>query len=148
MAEENRAWLDRVAGARMEFDSEFSEVVAASSLTNQQWGLIMTAAEFQIEAPENPEQAELVPVTENLPAVMSQVEQLGEGMGMGGQRPASGGGLMDSIKDLFGGGGGGGGSEELVQTAEDLLKQYAEGFQERLEAMDRWEEVCALAADD
>jgi hypothetical protein len=146
MAEENRAWLDRVAGARMEFDSEFSEVVAASSLTNQQWGLIMTAAEFQIEAPENPEQAELVPVTENLPAVMSQVEQLGEGMGMGGQRPASGGGLMDSIKDLFGGGGGG--SEELVQTAEDLLKQYAEGFQERLEAMDRWEEVCALAADD
>lgn len=146
MPQENRAWLDRVAGARMEFDSEFSEVVAASDLTNQQWGLIMTAAEFRITDPGDPEQADLVPVTDNLSAVMGQVEQLGEGMRTGGQRHVGGGGLMDSIKGFLGGGTDG--NDELTQTAEDLLDQYADGFQERLIAMDRWEEVCAMAAED
>jgi hypothetical protein len=146
MSTDNRAWLDRVAGERMEFDSEFSEVVASSALSNQQWGLVMTAAEFRIEGPEDPETADLVPETEKLPAVMEQIEQLDGGMaGMGAGGGGSGGGFLDSLKDTFGGGGG---SDALVETAEDLLAEYADGFQERLVASGRWEEVCAVAAEE
>lgn len=146
MADGNRAWLDRVAGLRMEFDSEFSEVVAESPFTNQQWGLIMTAAEFRIEDPDEPDAATLIPVTDKLPAVMSQVEQLDEGMGgLGGGTGGAGGGIVDSVRDRLGIGDG---DDELVAAAEDLLGEYADGFQERLVAEGRWEEVCAIAAPE
>lgn len=146
MADGNRAWLDRVAGLRMEFDSEFSEVVADSPFTNQQWGLIMTAAEFRIQTPEDPEAAELLPVTEKLPAIMDQVEQLDEGMGgLGGGRRGAGGGIVDSVRDRLGIGDG---DDELVEAAEAMLAQYADGFQERLVAEGRWDEVCEIAAED
>lgn len=144
-SEGSRAWLDRVAGERMEFDREFAEVVAGSEFTNQQWGLVMTAADFRIEEPADPESATLVPVTERLPAVMEQVEALDNGgPGMGGS-PGGGGGVVDSIRDRLGIGGG---DEELTAAATELLEEYAAGFQERLVAAGRWEEVCAIAAGD
>ncbi|MFB6111947.1 MAG: DUF5799 family protein [Halobacteriaceae archaeon] len=144
MANGSRAWLDRVAGERMEFDREFSEVVAESPFTNQQWGLVMTAANFRIENPARPEEAELVPETDRLPAVMGEVENLDSDPARPGG--GGGGGIVDSLRDRLGVGSGG--DDELVDAAEELLEEYASGFQERLVAAGRWEEVCEIAAGE
>lgn len=146
MSDPNRVWLDRVAGERMRFDSEFSEVVAESPLTSQQWGLVMTAAEFRIENPSDPDAAELVVDTDKLPAIMGELDRLDQGMpGARGGQAGSGRGFMDSVRDRLGLGDGG--DPEKREAAEDLLHEYADGFQERLIAADRWTEVCRLAAD-
>jgi len=146
MSEQNRAWLDRVAGERMRFDSEFSEVVADSPFSSQQWGLVMTAAEFRIETPEDPSAAELVVDTDKLPAIMGELDRIDQGLARaGGGDDGGGGGFVDSIRDRLGIGAGG--DDALRAAAEELLAEYAAGFQERLVAADRWDEVCRLAAD-
>lgn len=146
MSDPDRVWLDRVAGERMRFDSEFNEVIADSPFTSQQWGLVMTAAEFHIRNPEDPESAELVAVTDKLPAIMGELDTIDQGMAQaGGGAPGEGSGIVDSIRDRLGFGDAD--DEELRTAAEDLLEEYAAGFQERLVAAGRWEEVCQLAAD-
>ncbi|MCH7661416.1 MAG: hypothetical protein IH933_12825, partial [Euryarchaeota archaeon] len=62
-------WMDRIVGDRMAVDREFTERVNGSRFSSQQWGLIMTATEFEIRNPEEPEQAELVANTEKLPQI-------------------------------------------------------------------------------
>lgn len=146
MSDRDRVWLDRVAGERMRFDSEFSEVIAESPFSSQQWGLVMTAAEFHIQNPSDPDTAELVADASKLPAIMGELDNLDQGMAQaGGGRPGEGSGIVDSIRDRLGMGDGG--DEELRAAAEELLEEYADGFQERLVAADRWAEVCGLAAD-
>jgi len=47
-------WTDRIAGERMAVDKQFADRVEGSSFSNQQWGLVMTAVEFEIEEPASP----------------------------------------------------------------------------------------------
>ncbi|MFC7154808.1 DUF5799 family protein [Halomarina halobia] len=150
-------WTDRIVGARMATDRAFEERIEASEFTRQQWGLIMTATEFEIEHPEDPERARLVGNTESLPAVVPELERMANRgpMGAGGAGAGSssggggGGGLFGSIKSALGLGGGGGDSfdEEKVRRADALVAEYAERLQAFLEDRGRWDEIREAASE-
>jgi len=140
-------WTDAIVGERMAVDDEFTDRVAASRFSGQEWGLIMTAVEFDIEDPDDPEDARVVADTSSLPAIMPELENVrsqmpaaggGNGRGSGG----SGGGIVDSIKGALGlGGGSDGSSEEELAAAEELAQEYADKLQAHLEDAGKWEQV-------
>lgn len=135
-------WTDAIVGDRMTVDREFSARVQESTFTNQEWGLIMTATELEIEAADDPEDARLVADTDKLPGIMPELDKVREGMqamGGGGGGGSSGGGLVDSIKQSLGLGGGT--DEKRLREAEALTQEYADTLQEHLENQGKWEQV-------
>ena len=146
------SWRDRIVGARMAVDNEFADRVTASSFSRQQWGLIMTAIQFEIEEAGDPDAARIVANTDQLPSILPEldsIEQQMQAMGAGGGGGSSGPGLLDSIKDALGIGGG---SEEVDEDrrreAEALTQEYAEALQAHLESTGRWEEIREIAAGE
>jgi len=147
---------DRIAAARMRVDQEFEDRVQASSFSRQQWGLVMTAIEFNIEEADDPEGARLVADTSKLSSVMSQVEDAGNrgpAMGGGGGRgggsggsSGSSGGFFSAVTDALGLGGDSGKSG-LQREAEQLAQEYAEELQAQLENRGRWEQIRSEAGD-
>jgi len=138
-------WTSAIAAERMQLDNEFNEHVTASSFSNQQWSLVMTALEFEIENPDDPETAEIVPNTSNLPTIMPELDRIAQQGPMGGGGQSGGGsgdGLLSGVKDALGLGGGG---DERLEEAETLANQYADRLQEKLEANGRWSSVCQQA---
>ena len=141
-------WTDAIVGERMTVDNQFNDRVAASRFSSQEWGLIMTAAEFEIENAADPDDARIVADTSSLPAIMpelenvrSQVAAMGGAPGQG-DAGGSGGGLVDSIKGALGlGGGDEGPSDEELDAAERLVQEYADELQAHLEDVDKWEQV-------
>ncbi|WP_435073390.1 DUF5799 family protein [Halorubrum sp. HHNYT27] len=142
-------WTDAIVGDRMTVDNQFTDRVAASRFSSQEWGLIMTATEFEIENADDPDDARIVADTSSLPAIMpeldnirSQVAAMGGAPGQG-DAGNSGGGLVDSIKDALGlgGSGGGGASDEELADAERLVQEYATELQAHLESNGKWEQV-------
>ena len=145
-------WTDAIVGERMTVDNQFNERVAASRFSSQEWGLIMTATEFEIENADDPEAARVVADSSSLPAIMPELENLRSQMaGMGGapggdgagDSGGSGGGVVDSIKGALGlgGGGSGGPSGEELEAAERLVQEYADELQAHLEEVGKWEQV-------
>jgi len=150
------SWTDRIVGDRMAVDQEFTDRVTSSQFTSQQWGLIMTAIEFEIENPGDESAARIVADTSNLPAIIPELEKMeGQGpMGRGaspGQGSSGGGGsgLLGGLADkLLGGGSGGGVDEQQVEAAEQLVQEYATQLQEHLEEREKWADVRAVAAGE
>ncbi|MFB6200845.1 MAG: DUF5799 family protein [Halorhabdus sp.] len=141
------SWSEQIAAERMQTDQEFTERVADSPLSSQQWSLVMTAIEFDIERPDDPDAAELVADTSRLSSVMSEIRRMDDRGASGmGTRPteteSDGGGLFDSLKDTLGIGSE---SDPLRETAERLAADYANRLQARLEERDRWGEICTQA---
>lgn len=140
-------WTSAIAAERMEMDNEFADRVEASSFSNQQWSLVMTALEFEIEDPEDPAAAELVADTSNLPTIMPELDRIAQQGPMGGgggqSGGGSGGGLLSGVKEALGFGDGGG--DERLEEAEALGEQYAELLQEKLESKGRWSGICERA---
>ena len=142
-------WTDAIVGERMTVDNQFTDRVSASRFSSQEWGLIMTATEFEIENAADPDAARLVADTSSLPAIMPELENLRSQMGAMGGAPGgggsggSGGGLVDSIKGALGLGGGddGGVDNEELEAAERLAQEYAEELQAHLEDNGRWEQI-------
>ena len=139
-------WTDAIVGERMTVDNQFTERVTASRFSSQEWGLIMTATEFEIEHSNDPEAAQLVADTSNLPAVMPELEnvrsQVAAMGGGGGDAGGSGGGIVDSILGALGlGGDGDGASDEEIEAAERLVQEYADELQAHLEEVGKWEQV-------
>ena len=140
-------WTDAIVGERMTVDNQFNERVAASRFSSQEWGLIMTATELEIENADDPETARVVADTSNLPAIMPELENLrsqmaGMGGAPGGDSGGSGGGVVDSIKGALGfGGGSDGPSDEELEAAERLVQEYADELQAHLEEVGKWEQV-------
>lgn len=146
-------WRDSLAGARMQVDQQFNDRIVASEFTNQQWGLIMTAVEFDIENPEDPESAELVANTDQVEQILPELENMPQGMGAGMQQQGGGGsdgggGILGRIRTaLTGNSGGSGGSDaEKLEEATRLANQYADELQAFLEEQGRWETLCESAA--
>jgi len=146
-------WQDLVVGDRMSVDQQFNERLQQSEFNSQEWGLIMTATEFEIETPEDPERARIVANTEKLPSIMPELENLQNAMGGMGGAPGgdqrggkSGGGLFGSIKDALGLDGDGGGDDDRIEAAERLTQEYAEALQQHLEETGKWETVRERAA--
>jgi hypothetical protein len=143
-------WTDAIVGDRMAVDREFGDRVRASEFTNQQWGLIMTAVEFEIEHAEDPDRARIVADTEHLPGILPELEKNHSPMGppgTEGSRDDDGGGVVDAVRGALGLGG----EDDHAETreaAERLLAEYAETLQRRLEDREKWEEVrTAYAAE-
>jgi len=141
-------WTDRIAGARMTVDQQFTDRVEASSFSNQQWGLVMTAVEFDIDGPEDPETARIVADTSKLGSIMPELDKVANQSPMGGpgDTGGSGGGLLSGVKSILGMDGGEG-DDERAAEAEQLAQAYAEALQSELESKGRWKSVCEQAAD-
>ena len=152
-------WMDRVVSDRMAVDQEFSQRVNESRFSSQQWGLIMTAAEFEIRDPERPGDARLVADTSKLPQIMPELERIdaqaqapgagGTPGSGGGSSSGSGGGVLASIKSALGlGKDGSGSNDEELRAAETLVEEYADRLQTRLEEQGKWASVCEQADTD
>ena len=150
----DREWSDRIAGDRMAVDQEFASAVENSRFSRQQWGLIMTAVEFEVDTSAAGED-HLVANTDNLPHVMSELDDVGGGMGgmgaMGGSEGSGGsdggGGVFGSVKRALGLGGDGGTDQERLDAAERLTQRYADELQQRLEERGKWDDIRASAGD-
>lgn len=139
-------WTALIAAERMELDAEFADRVAASTLSSQQWDLVMTAVEFEIETPETPAEATLVANTDRVPAVAEEfdrVERAKPGGSPGGGR--GDGGILSRVLGALGGGGGDG-EDDRLEAAETLAAQYADRLEEKLREGGRWETICERAA--
>ncbi|MFB6091503.1 MAG: DUF5799 family protein [Haloquadratum sp.] len=139
-------WTDSIVGDRMAVDRTFSGRVESSEFSNQEWGLIMTATEFDIENADDPDAARIVADTENLPQIMPELENVRSRMAQvsGGQDQddAKSSDLFDSLKGALGLGGGSEGSDqERLEAAERLTQAYADELQSHLESNGKWEEV-------
>ena len=140
-------WTDAIVGERMTVDQQFNDDVRQSRFSNQEWGLIMTAVEFEIEDADDPEAARVVADTGNVPSVLPELENVREGMGAMGAAtdgPGSGGGsgFVDSVKSALGlGGGDGGDGDPELRAAEELAQTYADELQRELEENGKWEQV-------
>jgi hypothetical protein len=131
-------WTDAIVGERMALDRDFSDRVRESEFSNQEWGLIMTATEFEIEAAADPDRARIVADTSNLPEMMPELENVRSQMSGGGGESSES--VVDTIKSAFGLGGDDG-DDERLETAERLVQEYAEELQERLESKGKWQRV-------
>lgn len=149
-----RDWTDRIVGARMSVDSDFSSRIDNSQFSRQEWGLIMTAVEFRIEHAEDPGRARLVADTSRIEDIMPEVERAAEMQGQmggrGGNDPSRG-GVLGSLRDALGFGGDAGtrGSVDpnRVAAATSLVEAYTTELQSYLEKQDRWEEVRLAASE-
>lgn len=147
-------WTDAIVGERMAVDREFNERLRESEFTNQEWGLIMTATELEIERPDDPERARLVANTEKLPQIMPELENVRSRMPAGGAPGAgdgggggstSGDGLFGSIKNALGLGDGG--DDRRLEAAERLTQEYADRLQSHLEKRGKWDRARAAYLD-
>lgn len=155
-----------LVGARMRVDSEFATQVEASQFSRQEWSLIMTAVEFDVDRAGDAERARLVADTSKIAEIMPEVQRVADAQGRGMQgmgRPGGSGrslgtGLLDAVSDALGlgrsGGRGEGGSgdtavdPETISAAESLVDHYATELQAHLERNGRWEDVRRAAGDE
>ncbi|NEU59022.1 DUF5799 family protein [Halorussus sp. MSC15.2] len=146
-----RAWQDLIVGDRMAVDQEFAQRITDSQFSRQEWGLIMTAVEFEIENPGDDEQARIVADTSKVEQVMPELENIRNQMnsmaGGGGGGNGGGGGVFDSVKDALGLGGGGGADRDRIEAADRLAQEYAGELQQRLESQGKWSQVRDAAAE-
>lgn len=144
-------WQDMIVGARMAVDRGFANRVQSSALSRPQWGLVMTAVEFEVENADDPEAARIVANTSKLEHVVPEMQSVDDEMNQlrgGGRSSGGGGGMVDGIKNALGIGGGNDDSEELEATAAGLAQEYADELQNHLEDEGRWDEVRRAAAGD
>jgi hypothetical protein len=147
----NDQWRDRIVGDRMTVDQEFTDRVAESTFTRQQWGLIMTAVQFDVEDPGDDEDARLVADTTDLPAVIPELDKMERGPpGVGGPGGSGagggGGGIFGGLKDALGIGDGSEDDaddvdQELLAAAERLTQEYADELQAHLEERGKWADI-------
>ncbi len=143
-------WSDMIIGDRMAVDNEFSSRVDNSRFSRQEWGLIMTATTFEIEDPEDEENATIVADTSQLPAMMPEIENVAEMDPMSPpQKSDSGSSILGSIRSALGLTGGANSSDmdEKIADAETLVSAYARALQNHLETNGRWDEVRSAAAE-
>ena len=139
-------WRDMLVGDRMAVDQAFTDRVQGSAFTNQEWGLIMTATELDIENADDPEAARLVADTEAVESIMPELAAIRSRSGPiagGADEGANDPGIIDSIKGALGfsNDDDDGVDQERLAAAESLAQEYADELQQHLEANDSFEAV-------
>jgi len=145
-------WTDMIVGDRMAVDQEFAQRVNDSEFSRQEWGLVMTAVELDIENAGDDESARLVADTSKVRQVMPEMENIQSQMNAmgGGQQKSDSRGIFSSVKDalgLGGSGGSGGVDEDRLAAAERLAQEYADELQQRLESQGKWERVRSAVSE-
>lgn len=148
-AMEERGWRDLIVGNRMRVDQDFSRVVESSGFSRSEWGMIMTAVDFEVEG--GGDSARLVADTSKIDLILPEVEKVAERMG-GSQGASSGSGLSGLLgnglaKSIRSSLGLGGVDPERRDEAVRLVNEYADLLQANLEERDRWEEIRDLAIE-
>jgi len=144
-------WTDQLAGARMQVDQQYQDTLEASEFSNQEWGLVMTAVDWEIDDPENPEEATLVADTSKLPDIVPELRSIQKEMG-GSPTPVEDGpntrGFLGRLQQYIHHlrAGTGESSQKKIADAEELVEGYTLTLQQYLEEHGRWEDVCAAAA--
>lgn len=146
-------WTDQFIGDRMAVDQEFSDRIQSSSFTTQEWGTIMTAVEFVIESPEDPESATLVARTDDIEHVLPALEDMQGPMGPAGPESSGQSGSGGIVSRILGSLGIGEEKEEKIdeeqlQTAKQLADEYASAFEDHLKEQEKWEQACSVAAEE
>jgi hypothetical protein len=136
-------WRDAIVGDRMRVDQEFAERVQGSGFSNQQWSLIMTAVQLELEG--SGEDATLVADTSRIPDIAPELDRITEQMGAAqpGGGNTGGSNLVDTLKSSLGLGGGSA-DEEMVREAEQLASAYAAALESHLRENGRWDRVVEL----
>jgi hypothetical protein len=107
----------------------------------------MTAVEFELENPDDPESARIVPDTSKVETILPELERVKNqrSMASAGQAAepggSSGSGLLGGIKDALGLGGSGEPDREQLAAAEEMAQMYADDLQAKLEEAGKWERV-------
>ncbi len=145
-------WTDQLAGARMQVDQRFQDRVSASDFSNQEWGLIMTAVEFEVERPDDPERARLVADTDKLEDIVPELGRIQKQMG-GSPTPVDDGpdrgGILGSLRGMLDSLSSNHDStpdEARLDDARELTQGYATELQNFLEERGRWDEIRQAAA--
>jgi len=139
-------WKSQIAGERMAVDGEFSDRVAASSLSSQQWDLVMTAVSLEIEHPEDPDKAELVADTSHLDTMMGDIDRIGSRSPVAKTEDSGSNndGFLSGVLSKLGLDDAG--NEQLKAEAVELAEAYTEALQAKLVERGRWEKTCEIAA--
>jgi len=148
-------WTDRIVGERMAVDQEFSEQIQQSRFSNQQWSLVMTATEFEIEHPDDPDRARIVANTDKLDGVSPNSRTCRRGWvrwaareaGAAVRTPRAAGCSTRSWAHSGWGGDGGSSEKEQRKAAERLTQEYADELQSHLESKGNGETARHAAAD-
>lgn len=140
-------WREAITGARMLVDEAFVDEVDASTFSRQQWGLIMTAVTLRIHRPEEPSAATLYADTEALDGMMDDIQRVPE-LTPGGDADREDKGIIAAFLSALDVGGDDERRQELHTEAERLAEAYATDLQTYLEDEERWEEICAMAAEE
>ncbi len=152
-------WTDAIVGHRMTVDQEFNDQVQASQFSNAEWGLIMTATEFEIEQAEDPEAARIVANTDNVESIIPELESIRSQTAAmagqpGGSPNESTGGLLGSLKSALGFGENSddtdGVDQEKLAAAKRLTQAYADALQSYLVETESFEQarIAYLDAQD
>jgi len=146
-------WQDLLVGDRMAVDQAFTDRVQESEFTNQEWGLIMTATELDIEHADDPEAARLVADTEAVASILPELEAVrsqGGPMAMGDASDDDSPGVVESIKGALGldTGDDDGIDREQLAAAESLAHAYAEELQHHLESNGDFERIRRAYTDE
>jgi len=135
-------WRDLIVGDRMQVDQQFAERVRQSEFSNQQWSLIMTAVELEVEG--TGEETTLVADTSRVPDIIPELDRITEQMGpQAGSLDRDGSGLLGSLKSSLGLGGGNA-DEETVRAAERLAADYATELESHLRENGKWARIVEL----
>lgn len=144
----DQTWTDLIVGDRMTVDQQFNDRVTASEFTRQEWGLVMTAVEFEIENPEDADDARIVANTSKLEHVMPELDNIKQQMNpMGGGSGSDSGGIISSVKSALGMGESDGADEEKTRAAERLTQEYADELQAHLEEKGKWSQIRRAASE-
>jgi len=145
-------WTNRLAGARMQVDQQFQDRVTNSQFTNQQWGLIMTAVDWEVESPEDDQAARLVADTSNFGDIIPELDRIQQQVGPGADPDGVEGSnplrraMRKVAQSLSLSDAGGGNDQGKQREAEALVQDYARELQAFLEKHGRWEEIREAAA--
>lgn len=142
----SQSWKEAMVAERLIADREFQDRVFNSSLSNQSWELVMTAVEFDIRSPKDPDAAELVARTDRLDDVLPAIADVESRQQGGGYPDDSSSGLFGRIMGSLGLGGGD--DSGYRQEAERLATEYATELQRTLEDRGRWDDVVERAAEE
>jgi hypothetical protein len=132
-------WYSRAAHERVQVDSSFNSRLRDKPVTAHQWGLLMTAIEFDIVNPEEPERARIVPDVSKVDSVLDQVKEAEDAPNA--PAPDSP-GIVERVKRALGISES---EDPYKRAARSLASQYATELQAELEKQGRWEESCDRA---
>lgn len=149
-------WTDKLARARIQVDKEFHEAIERSQFTEQEWGLVMTAVEWRVANPEDPDHAKLVAETDNVSDILPQLTRIrrdvraaAAGPDAARQRSLAEGfsGWINGFVEMLSRAVSGDSTDARVEEADALAAEYAERVQDYLERRGRWDEVRRAAAE-